>query len=83
MKKIIGILVLMSVVLCAFAVSADEPKETVTWSVEDGVLTIKGTGKMADYKTETDVPWYEHRSEITEIVVEEGITHIGNMAFYC
>ena len=82
MKKIIGILVLLSVVLCAFAVSADEPAEAVTWSVEDGVLTIKGTGKMADYKTETDVPWYEHRSEITEIVVEEGITHIGNMAFY-
>ena len=82
MKKIVGILVVMSMVLCALVVSADEPAKGITWNVENGVLTIKGTGAMDDYKTETDAPWYDQRSDITKIVVEDGITHIGNMAFY-
>jgi len=82
MKKIIGIIVALSIVLCSFAAFANEPYDAISWSVENGILTVKGTGAMDDYKNETEAPWYDHRSEIKEIIVEDGITHIGNMAFY-
>ena len=53
--------------------------ESVAWSLEDGVLTISGEGEMADYD---DVPpWYSSRSDITEAVIESGVTSIGNRAF--
>jgi len=51
----------------------------ITWSVEDGVLTVSGEGRMPDYNQEVR-PW-EDDGMITEIVVEEGITHIGRDAF--
>ena len=36
---------------------------------------------MADY-TDTDAPWYSHSSDITSVIIGEGITTIGNYAFY-
>jgi hypothetical protein len=54
----------------------------VTWALTcDGTLTIQGTGAMADY-TDTDAPWYSHSSDITSVIIGEGITTIGNYAFY-
>lgn len=83
MKKFISLIVVLCILLCTLTVAANEPPHSdVTWNFENGILTIKGAGAMENYKTESDAPWYEYRSEITKIVVEEGITHIGNMAFY-
>ena len=83
MKKFIGLIVVLCILLCTLTVAANEPPHSnVTWNFENGILTIKGTGAMDNYRNESDAPWYAHRSEITKIVVEEGITHIGNMAFY-
>ncbi len=54
----------------------------VTYSLtEDGVLTISGTGAMADYASANASPWYSNRKSITRIEVGEGVTHIGNRAF--
>ena len=53
----------------------------MTWKVEDGVLTISGEGMMQDY-TSAQAPWYSYRESITSVVVEEGITSIGDYAFY-
>ncbi len=48
----------------------------------DSVLTIGGTGSIADYSARLDVPWYTpYAKSIRKIVVEEGVTHIGNYAF--
>ena len=47
-------------------------------------LTISGTGAMEDYDTPDDQPWKEYRSTITSVVIEDGVTSIGNNAFaYC
>ena len=54
----------------------------VTWSLDDGVLTISGSGAMEDYETASESPWYADRQSITKVVIEDGITHIGNRAFY-
>ena len=49
-----------------------------TWSLEDGVLTISGTGDMEDYAT---APWYAQRGSIHTVIVKDGITSIGANAF--
>ena len=51
-----------------------------TVTLSGGVLTISGTGAMANYDDE-DVPWYEKISDITSVVIESGVTSIGNYAF--
>ena len=66
----------------------------VTWTLtqnedtETYTLTISGEGKMADYHY-TDPgykddlpPWQEYSSNITKIVLPDGLTRIGSYAFY-
>ena len=46
-----------------------------TYKFEDGVLTISGTGTISSYA-------FERSSDIKSVVIEEGITEIGDEAFY-
>lgn len=56
---------------------------SLTWTLsEAGVLTISGTGEMLDYSLTNMPEWYNYRSYIHTLVLEEGITHIGDYAFY-
>ncbi|MBR2779132.1 MAG: leucine-rich repeat protein [Firmicutes bacterium] len=65
----------------------------VTWNYSDGVLTISGSGRMDDYESVpftkndrtgsiTTAPWANLLDSTTEIVVEDGVSHIGDYAFY-
>lgn len=62
----------------------------VTWELtSDGLLTISGTGAMADYSIMDDepkAPWDSYKSssypKITSIIVNRGVTTIGNYALY-
>ena len=55
----------------------------LTWTLNDGVLTISGTGAMADFGYD-DIPWYSKRKSIQSVVIETGVTSIGKYAFfYC
>ena len=58
--------------------------ENVDWVMTaGGTLTISGTGAMADCKWNS-APWARACSEITSIVIGDGVTSIGNNAFqYC
>ena len=48
---------------------------------EDDKLIISGTGEMKDFGTE-DSPWYEsYKDVITSVVINTGLTNIGNNAF--
>ncbi len=54
----------------------------LTWVwTEDGVLTISGSGKMEDYSSDAKAPWGKYQSQITEVVLEAGVTSIGAYAF--
>ena len=57
-------------------------KEATSWRLEDGALTISGAGAMENYAKAVKQPWYEKRAQITSVVVEDGITEIGDFAFY-
>lgn len=51
------------------------------WSLANGTLTITGRGAMYDYSRAT-APWYNERSSIKNLSLPEGLTHIGQYAFY-
>ncbi len=51
----------------------------LTWYYQDGVLVIKGTGEMTDYTSYNKSPWCE--LEIGWVIIQEGVTSIGNSAF--
>ena len=57
----------------------------VTWDFDEGTgrLTISGTGAMADYNQGrmTANPWYSLREDVTAVIIEDGITRIGDYAF--
>ena len=42
-------------------------------------MTVSGNGAMADYNTSN--PWKSYNSSITSIVIEDGVTHVGNGTF--
>ena len=60
--------------------------DNLYWIVNDNTLTIFGTGAMDDYESSGDniSPWRKLETAPTSLLLEEGITHIGNNAFaYC
>ncbi|MBR4872337.1 MAG: leucine-rich repeat protein [Clostridia bacterium] len=54
-----------------------------TWEFnpETGLLTISGKGAMDNYSDTNEAPWYEYRESITSVIIENGITTIGQRAF--
>lgn len=56
--------------------------DNLTWTLScEGVLTITGSGAMADYADEASVPWYARRGSIVTVSLPDGITTIGAYAF--
>ena len=57
--------------------------DNLTWSLntDTGVLTISGSGAMPDFYT-TPIPWYDYRDSIQYVSLPNGLTNIGNLAFY-
>ncbi|MBO5256971.1 MAG: leucine-rich repeat protein, partial [Clostridia bacterium] len=66
-------------------VASGNVTDTITWKLDIlGVLTVSGTGEMPDYDWEGDniAPWKKkHSQDIREVVIEAGVTSIGQCAF--
>ncbi|MBQ2677766.1 MAG: leucine-rich repeat domain-containing protein [Firmicutes bacterium] len=60
--------------------------ENVNWALNEdtGVLTISGYGPMYDYYYEVDkrAPWSDKNYLIKKVVIKEGVTKVGDYAFY-
>lgn len=54
----------------------------LNWSLSGGVLTITGSGAMTDFPESTMAPWYQSRKDINSVVLPNGLTAIGDIAFY-
>lgn len=52
------------------------------WSLQDGTLVITAQGAMQDHDAAAQTPWFKDRAEIRKIVVQQGVTTIGDYAFY-
>ena len=56
----------------------------VSWELnaKTMALSISGTGAMAAYAYSSSVPWTSVRDKITSATIAEGVTSVGNNAFY-
>ena len=60
----------------------------VQWELDaSGVLTVSGTGPMANYTlpeegSDPNTPWAQYRQMITKVVIESGVTTLGEYAFH-
>ena len=55
--------------------------DNITWTLEDGVLTISGNGDMFNYVLFEYRPWEYQLDSIRKIIIKDGITCIGNHSF--
>lgn len=98
MLKVLYLRLLLSL-LCILGVSHLNAQQTVftgscgatandnlTWTLntESNLLTISGSGAMADYDNSGNkAPWLEYADDdLVNLKLEEGLTHIGDYAFY-
>lgn len=85
-KKEISIL-LSLLLLCALlplpALAAESGTcgDGVKWSLSSSVLTVSGKGAMSNFSDDAPAPWSEYADSINRVVVESGVTSVGDQAF--
>jgi len=77
-RKFLCLLLALTLLLGLAATVSATGTEAVSWTLADGVLTISGTGPMADY-AEGQAPWLGE--EVYSLIIEDGVTSIGSNAF--
>ncbi len=57
---------------------------SINWSYDEKskTLTLTGTGAMPDFESSEKVSWYAVRHSVEKIAIADGITSLGNYAFY-
>ncbi len=55
--------------------------DDMTYSLTDGTLVISGKGGMYDY-FENSAPWNKYGGSVTKVVIEDGVTSLGEWAFH-
>lgn len=96
LKKLLAAVISLCLVLSAFPAftafaAEDIPSmgncgkngDNVSYVYQDGTLTIAGTGEMADYEkyTDNETPYEDIKRFVKTVVVQAGVTRIGNYAF--
>lgn len=84
-KKLLSILALLCLtVSSAWADDSGSCGTSLTYSYVGAThtLTISGSGEMAKYNPYmTKAPWEGYKDDITSVVIESGVTSIGDYAF--
>ena len=87
-RKILGFLLVLSMlfsiaVIPAHAASSGTCGTNLTWTLSDsGTLTISGSGDMTNFSSADGSPWYSSCASIKAVVIQNGVTSIGQYAFY-
>lgn len=56
--------------------------DNLLWELRSDTLLISGNGLMVDFPTYDAAPWVPHKDNIRYIVIQEGVTSVGNYAFW-
>ncbi|WP_337461329.1 fibronectin type III domain-containing protein [Jutongia sp.] len=86
-KKHTGIiygLLLIAVCLAgsmAYTTRVTAEETAVTYTYENGTLTFRGTGAIEKQTDGEENPWRSYKDTATNLVIEVGITEIGDSAF--
>ena len=79
-KLLVAVAILLSVSISAQRTGTCG--QNLTWSFSNNVLAISGLGAMENYTSYTQIPWFSFRDSIVSVVIDNGPTSIGDMAFY-
>ena len=92
MRKLLVFLALVTTCLLAKADASGTCGANLTWvyTTADNTLTISGTGDMSNYEwikissnsQSLNIPWKGYSSSIKNVIIGDGVTSIGNYAFY-
>lgn len=55
---------------------------TWTFDTESGLLKIEGSGEMENYELYGSLPWSSYKTQICQINLPDGLTSLGDNAFY-
>ncbi len=89
MNKILAIILATLMIISVIPISSSAATysgtcgDNVIWSFDEstGTLTISGIGDMYDFR-KNNAPWNAHKDSIENVVISEGVTIIGDCAFY-
>ncbi len=78
-KKIVSVLTMCGLAIAVIPFSSIPADAAILYSLNDGVLTIKSQGAIE--KDGSKTPWYDESDQITSLVLQEGVTEIGDSLF--
>ena len=81
MKKIVSAMVICGLVVFNIPFSTIPASADILYTLNDGVLTIKSQGVVEKYSDGTKLPWHDKSDQITSIVLQSGVTKIGDSLF--
>lgn len=83
------LLIVFALVLCFYAMpqpaiaASGSFGKNLRWNFDSaGTLTISGKGAIPDYEDASKTPWFSVFQEVKKIVIKNGVTEIGDRAFY-
>ena len=88
MKKLLLFSLLVFLPVLANADDSGKCGNNLTYTFVEAThtLTISGNGDMTNYNSEDmyvdNIPWYNYKENIWNVIIENGVTSIGNNAFY-
>ena len=88
MKKISYLLSFVLLCTVTFVTNAQSGRTgKLRWNISNGTLTISGIGAMPNYKYQPNKnrynsPWYSYLKDVTNVVICDGVSNIGDNAFY-
>ena len=89
MKRLLSLVLVLVIVftllpVAAFAdtVASGTCGDNLSWTLDsNGILVINGTGDMTNYSYDP-APWDSQSSSIKSVVISDGVTSIGDWAFF-
>ena len=88
-KKLIGLTLVLAIIMSliyaipttSYAATSGTCGDNLTWTLEDGKLTISGYGDMTDWDSPFFTPWHEYKPYIYSVEILDGVTSIGSYSF--
>lgn len=83
-SRFYAILIALFATISLYAQLSGTCGDSVTWVINkrDSTMTISGTGPMTNYDSFNNrVPWEYNRREFSKVIIEDGVTNIGDYAF--
>jgi len=84
-RRILGAVIFICLALSVFSVQAFAAKDAgagIEWRIEGDTLIVSGHGEMRDFTEHDTPPWHSYRDDIRLVIIDDGITSVGDLAFY-